>query len=118
MRIYGFSLIYISPYMSLDSQRISLYLPILCNVHLNLWVNLGTTFFSVALAKILCRKRKNCCIDNFQCIFFFFFFFVAIRHIYWASILNLLNSNQIPQDSNWCVVPISDLNKSKRHNVT
>ena len=59
MGIYGFSLIRIFPYMSLDSvhmwenlaERKPLYLHILCSVQLSLLVNVGTTFFSNALLK-------------------------------------------------------------------
>ena len=66
MQIYGFSLIRIFPYMSLDSvhiwgnvgQRKPLYVHVLCSVCLSLWLNVGTTFLSVALAELCARSTK------------------------------------------------------------
>ena len=64
--------------------------------------------------KILFMKRQTCYTDIFQWIFLAA---RSNRYIYWALTLNLLNSNQIPQASGWCLVPISDLNNLKRHNI-
>ena len=66
MQIYRFSLIRIFPYTSLDSvhkrenlaSRKPLYLYILCSVQLSLLVNVGTTFFSVVLAKFCAWSTK------------------------------------------------------------
>ena len=62
--------------------------------------------------KILFMKRQTCSTDIFHWIFLAA---RSNRYICWALILNLLNSNQIPQASGWCLVPISDLNNLKRH---
>ena len=66
MQIYGFPLIRIVPYTSLNyvhirenlAYRKPLYLHILCNVQLSLLVNVGVTFFSIALAKFCAWSAK------------------------------------------------------------
>ena len=129
MGIYRFSLISIFLYMSLDSvhirknvaQRKPLYLHILCSVQLSLLVNLTTTFFSTALTKFCASNTKLAALISFSAFFFFFFFFFlqsqvrvyisgsVYQYIYWTSILSLLNSSQILEDSNCFLMPISDL---------
>ena len=93
----------------------------LCSVKLSLLVNSGTKFFSVVLAKFCAWSAKLAALTSSTTFFLqlkvLVYIFGSERSIYWASILNLLNSNQIPQDWNWCMVPTSDLNNLKRHNM-
>ena len=65
--------------------------------------------------KMLCMKRQTWCNSRQTC--WNSVDSELMPNKYWASILNLLNSNQIPQDSHWRLLPISDLKKLKRHIV-
>ena len=125
MQIQWFSLILIFPYLPWYSvnirenlvQRKRLHLHILCTVEQSLLVNLGTLVHSSPL------HLQNSLHEVPKPVHFFLqsqvtvYIFSSAKIIYWASIPNLPNSNQITQDSNWCMLLISDLNKLKGHNM-